>query len=158
MLKIGFNLFVLLFLVACASSPPPNIPLDETFVTTIEENHLKLFVFSVTPPGSPGKDGQPMGQVRHSGRPPVENSGSRSRPDKGELREQMKEIVYSRLDARLSENGFCRDGYITLESFIDYGKSRIRGECVDGATEEDYEKFPNSEAQVKSMENIGAKG
>lgn len=158
MLKLGFSLSAFLMLTACASAPPPNIPLDEIFVTTIEDNHLKLFVFSVTPPERAGVDGITSDEVRHSGRPPVENSGGRPRPNKSELREQMKEIVYSRLEARLSENGFCRDGFIILESFIDYGKSRIRGECLDGATEEDYKKFPNIEAQAKSSEKMSAQG
>jgi len=144
MLKTGFSLILAVFLVACASSPPPDPPLEETFVTTIEDNDLKLFVFSVSPPSAADKDGRPTDQVRHSGRPPVEKGDGRANPGRGELREMMKEIVFRRLEAKLSDTGFCREGYITLESFVGQGKSRVRGECVDGASAEDYKNFPNS--------------
>ena len=41
----------------------------------------------------------------------------------------------------LEENGYCREGYYTLDTLISYGNGSLRGECKEAATAEDRERF-----------------
>jgi hypothetical protein len=47
------------------------------------------------------------------------------------------------VQTRLETTGYCRDGYLTLERYHANGMARIRGECRDGASDSDRERFPN---------------
>ena len=47
------------------------------------------------------------------------------------------------VQARLDTTTYCRDGYLTLEHYQANGIARIRGECREGATDNDREQFPN---------------
>ena len=53
--------------------------------------------------------------------------------------------IKEKLDARLAETGYCREGYIVLGRRMDRGRSFIRGECKEEATADDREKFTNSD-------------
>lgn len=37
--------------------------------------------------------------------------------------------------------GYCREGYFELSRMIESGRGEIRGECKEGATDADRQKF-----------------
>ncbi|AAN55821.1 hypothetical protein HRJ35_15570 [Shewanella oneidensis MR-1] len=45
------------------------------------------------------------------------------------------------LEKTLEMTGYCREGYFELSRMIESGRGEIRGECKEGATEEDKQKF-----------------
>jgi hypothetical protein len=56
-------------------------------------------------------------------------------------RELWIEQVELGLEKTLAMSGFCRDGYHELNRFIDFDRAEIRGECKEGASQEDKEKY-----------------
>ncbi|MEN8133609.1 MAG: hypothetical protein ABFS45_26285 [Pseudomonadota bacterium] len=135
-----FLFFVPMVLVACASNQAKQPEIEEIFVTDIKSNGIKLFNYTVTvsrPSGSRGG----TGRGKRGGESGKQERGSAGRPD----RESMMKGIKEKLDARLSETGYCREGYIVLGRSIGRGRSFIRGECKEGATEDDRTKFSNSD-------------
>jgi hypothetical protein len=45
------------------------------------------------------------------------------------------------LEKTLKMTGFCREGYMELSRIIERGRGEIRGECNEGASEADKQKF-----------------
>lgn len=45
------------------------------------------------------------------------------------------------LEKTLEMTGYCREGYFELSRVIESDRGEIRGECKEGATEEDQQKF-----------------
>jgi len=134
-------LFVPLILAACASSQMKQSEIEEMFVTDIKPNGIKLFNYSVTMSRSDGSH-RVSGRGKSGGEGGVSGGG----PAGWYGRESgMKEKMHEKLNARLTETGYCREGYIVLGSSIGGGRSFIRGECKEGATEDDRKKFANSQ-------------
>ena len=133
-------LFVPMMLVACASNQTIKPEIEEIFVTDIKPNGIKLFSYTVTVSRSSGSRSGTGGGKR-GGEGGKQGGGATGRPD----RESMMKGIEEELDARLAETGYCREGYIVLGRRIDRGRSFIRGECKEGATADDREKFPNSD-------------
>lgn len=52
-----------------------------------------------------------------------------------------KEMIYQRLESKLAETGYCREGYMELDFFMSRGQSQIKGECNDGASDNDRKIF-----------------
>jgi len=67
--------------------------------------------------------------------------GNGSTTDRSSMKKRFNEKVEEKLLAKLEETGFCREGYFEFGSSIGRGESFIRGECKEGATEEDCKKF-----------------
>ena len=138
--KLLIMLFAPTLLVACASNQTKQPEVEEIFVTDIRSNGIKFFNYTVTvsrPSGS--RSGTGRGKRGAGGG--KQGGGSAGRPD----RESMMKGVEEKLDVRLAETGYCREGYIVLGRRIDRGRSFIRGECKEGATADDREKFTNSD-------------
>jgi hypothetical protein len=66
------------------------------------------------------------------------------RPGRESMMNQTKERINEKLDSKLAETGYCREGYIELDSYVGKGQSQIRGECKEGATDSDRKKFANA--------------
>lgn len=45
------------------------------------------------------------------------------------------------LEKTLAMSAFCREGYHELNRFIDFDRAEIRGECKEGASEQDKQKY-----------------
>jgi len=133
-------LLVPLILAACASNQMKQPEIEETLETDIKSNGIKLFKYTETarmPDGSY--------RVSSHGKSGGEGGMSGGGQDGWFDREsRIKEEMHEKLDARLTETGYCREGYIVLSSSIGGGRSFIRGECKEGATEDDRKKFANS--------------
>ena len=133
-------LFVFLFLSGCASNQRKNSEVNEILATNIESNGLKLFSYSLTmsmPQKGKGRGGR-TGRDKSGG-------GGGAKLDHESQKNRMKEMVYEKLELMLTDTGYCREGYIVLDRYFERGNSQIRGECKEGATENDRNKFPNSE-------------
>ena len=133
-------LFVPMMLVACASNQTIKPEIEEIFVTDIKPNGIKFFSYTVTE-SRPSGSRSGAGGDKRGGEGGKQGGGATGRPD----RESMIKGIKEKLDARLAETGYCREGYIVLGRRIDRGRSFIRGECKEGATADDREKFTNSD-------------
>lgn len=111
---------VLLVMVGCGNNMSKMQGVDEIFETEILDNDTKFFTFRLirrTPP-SPG--------VMSAGRPGDDLTMA---------------YLEARLEANLAENGYCRDGYLELDSSLAISQTFIRGECREAATEADRQRF-----------------
>ncbi|MDH4274727.1 MAG: hypothetical protein OEW08_06795 [Gammaproteobacteria bacterium] len=136
------------FAAACASHQEKDIFIEEAFVTNIKSNGIKIFVYNVMT-GQVDKavnDGKtlPGGSRRKKGKEAfVRNGVDSPRPGYVATHNPNHHQLLKSLDIKLAETGYCRRGYLELDNFFDRSRSQIRGECKDGATQEDREKFPN---------------
>lgn len=141
---------VILLLSGCANKPPVTGELNEIFVTDIKASGLKLFSYSITVNMSmPGADnqGRRQGKAMHGGGGGMGGGGrggqAKSGTDYNAMIDRIKQVIDENLEVKLAETGYCRDGYIELDSNIGKGRSQIRGECKEAATESDRNMFSN---------------
>ena len=165
--------FVSLFLVACASNQTRAPETKEEFATNIDQNGLKSFSYTVTMAmpetrgggkrgggmGGGGMRGGRMGGggmgggMRGGGMGGGKGGGGMRRggmqngatPDREAMVHRVKEVVYEKLRTKLSETGYCRESYTEIDNYFVKGRSQIRGECKESATEEDRMTFINDE-------------
>ena len=147
-----FVLILPLLLAACASNQWKPTEVDEVFVTDIKSSGLKIFNYSLTKTtpqasgsgerrgGSNGK-----GSGKHSGRGGNGSGYGGKGGGKSADESSMKPYFNEMLESKLKESGYCREGYIELDSYFGRGQLKMRGECEEGATEEDQIKFINKE-------------
>ena len=106
------------WLSACASTgPAPSF--DDTFATNISADGTKFFTYT---------------RHFHKGAP-----GNSHPTDDKKADTALRKAVQAKLEA----TGYCRDDYLTLEDYEANGVARIRGECRDGASDNDRTQFPN---------------
>ena len=107
-------LLVPLLMLACASNQKRQPEIKEIFVTDIKENGLKLFSYSVTM-SSPQKEmnGKGRGRIGVGGMHGRKGAGREGRES---MTHQNKEKINQKLDSKLVETGYCREGYIELNS------------------------------------------
>ena len=132
------------FLTACASSQWNPSEVNEIFVTDIKSSGLKIFTYSLTkntPQASSGSknSNRGKGSDSHGGR-----GGKGGGMGGGSGESNMKQYFNEMLESKLKSSGYCREGYIELNSYFGRGKLEMRGECEEGATEEDRMLFVNN--------------
>ncbi len=66
-----------------------------------------------------------------------------AKPDREAMMNRIKDVVYEKLKTKLSETGYCRESYTEIDNYFVKGRSQIRGECKESATEEDRINFIN---------------
>jgi hypothetical protein len=137
-----------LSLSACGSNSPRrqgSLP-TENFVTHIKTNGSKIFNYSlikkIPSQGQMGK-GRGKGGGMHGGMGGSMKGGKN--PDMNKMKAKMQEKATKKLSLRLAESGYCREGYMELDSFFERGHVTIKGECNETATAQDREKFINSD-------------
>lgn len=144
-------LILSLFITACASNQWQASEVEEVFVTDIKPGGLKIFNYSLTNTtaqasgkGKRGGNGNGKGTGKHdSGK----SGGYGDMGDGMSVNESsMKSYFNDMLELKLKNSGYCRQGYIELDSYFGRGQLQIRGECEEGATEEDRIKFVNKES------------
>ncbi len=145
----NYFLVLSLFLTACASNQWKSSEVDEVFITDIKPGGLKIFTYSltrVTPQTGGGGGGERggsngKGSGKHSGRGGKGSGHGGMGRGKSVDESGIKLYFNEMLESKLKKSGYCRDGYIELDSFYGRGQLNIRGECEEGATEEDRIKF-----------------
>ncbi len=125
-------------------------PVEDKFVTDIKGDGIKLFSYNIkyaTLPtmGQSLPQQQPMGNDRGSNgrKPPQNGNGPKQAPNSRRTADlsQWTQQVELGLNKTIAMTQFCREGYIELSRIIEAGRGEIRGECNDGANEEDLVKF-----------------
>lgn len=126
-----------LFMLACAGPQKKQPEIEEIFMTDIKENGIKFFSYSVAM-NSPQKrvDGRGVGRRGGKG-----SGGSAS----DSTMNRKKERIHEKLKSKLVETGYCREGYIEIDSYLGGSQYQIRGECEEGATDSDRKIFVNQE-------------
>lgn len=151
LLFTGLALF-LTALVGCSSSKDHSAL--GTVLTHIRDDGSKLFVFtSKTTRRVPRQvqEGNPQTGLPHP-------SKTQTQPNKSAQRSRMARRQNSggrtgnalllihllkALEQRLEHTGYCREGYLPLGSYLEFGQFEIRGECRETATKEDRLMFPD---------------
>lgn len=147
----NYFLVFILFLTACASNQWKPSEVDEIFVTDIKPGGLKIFNYSLTKTmpqaNGGGKRGGGRGAGMHGGGRGGKGGGHGDmggrKPDN---ESSMKQYFNDMLKLKLEKSGYCREGYIELDSYSGRGRLQVRGECEEGATEEDRIKFVNNKS------------
>lgn len=144
----NYFLVLLLSLTACASNQWESYEVEEIFVTDIKTSGLKIFNYSLTnstaQASGNGKRGGGKGTGKHGGGKGGGYGGmGGGRPNN---ESSMKPYFTGMLEAKLEKSGYCREGYIELDSYFGRRQLKMRGECEEGATEEDRIKFVNKES------------
>ena len=152
----NYFLVLSLFLTACASNQWKSSEVDEVFVTDIKPGGLKIFNYSLTKTSTQTSGGgerggnSSKGSGKHSGRGGKGGgkSGGHGSVGSGKSDNEsgMKPYFNEMLESELKKSGYCRHGYIELDSYSGRGQLQMRGECEEGATEEDRIKFVNNES------------
>lgn len=124
-------LSILLGAAGCAHHQPGpgDIVPGSEFNANILDDGTKLFVFSV-PMARPGKGGDIRREMDD---------------DEAQMQRARREVSRpgpQAMQAMLAQNGYCREGYLVLEQYEHQRRYVTRGECRDGATEQDRERFP----------------
>ena len=144
----NYSLLLLYSLTACAGTEWQPSEVEEVFVTDIKASGLKIFDYSLTnntpqasakrSAGGKQGDGKGMGGGK---------SGGYGRMGGGNYdnHSSMKPYFNNMLEAKLKKSGYCRQGYYQLDSYFGRGQLKMRGECVEGATDEDRINFANKE-------------
>ncbi len=150
----NYFLVLLLSLTACASNQWESSEVEEVFVTDIKTSGLKIFNYSLTKttPQASGRSergANNKGSGKHAGRGGMGGkSGGYGGMGGGKSVDEssMKPYFNDMLESKLKKSGYCREGYIELDSYFGRGQLQMRGECEEGATEEDRIKFVNQES------------
>ncbi len=121
-----------LLLQACSSTPPA-AGITEQFTPQILDNGTKMFRYEF----SRGDKLRPVFAYDQSGG----FSDGRDVYSAEELRKKNQRHLQFAVPRLLEENGYCREGYYTLDTLISYGNGSLRGECKEAATAEDRERF-----------------
>ena len=147
----NYFLVLLLSLTACASNQWESSEVEEGFVTDIKTSGLKIFNYSLTraTPQASGRSANNKGSGKHAGRGGMGGKGGGyggMGGGKSADESSMKPYFNDMLESKLKKSGYCREGYIELDSYFGRGQLQMRGECEEGATEEDRIKFVNQES------------
>lgn len=118
LLKPFIILLAASWLSACASRGPEMI-YNDNFETDITADGTKFFIYTRHFHKKPSGDDRPL--------------------DEQQADAALRRAVQEKLNA----TSYCRDGYLTLEDYEANGIARIRGECRDGASDDDRKQFPN---------------
>lgn len=124
-------------LAGCSNTPPAHLAQQNSyFRTLITPQQIKRFELTSLP-----KRVDPLNTLhRRSAQYDDESSDAWVlRKTEAYLQYQVKSMVES--------TGYCKQGYILLGRFAGESQYRLRGECKDLATSEDYTDFPNTIAQ-----------
>ncbi|WP_157209893.1 hypothetical protein [Marinimicrobium agarilyticum] len=125
-------LIPLLLLAACSSGGRHYHGFQETLSIEVLPNTSKLFTYRLSMPESMRR---PLVQVYES---PKEAAQHRRR-------EPLGESAYRQLRADTERavrvTGYCREGILELDYRLSYEEMWMRGECKEGATEKDRERF-----------------
>ena len=106
--------------------------------TDIRSNGIKLFTYKAKLASS----NDSIDQLPHQQRMEQAKRSKRSRPYEVDLTDWTQQIELG-LSKTLEMTGYCREGYMELSRLIEVDRGEIRGECNEGATQADRNKFPS---------------
>ncbi len=128
------------------------------FATHIFDDDSKQFVYTVDLPdltkgGEGGKGGGRPGNTTghisggsNRGLYGGVSAGTSNRKSSGKTDGRMQgraAMLMNALEKELKKSGFCRDGYKQLDRMMEPQQTFIKGECIEAASSNDREVFPN---------------
>lgn len=130
---------------ACASKPElaPIGPVTDKFSTEILADGTKLFEYRID-----------IAQHKHSSKAqspwqlanaPVQVSQHRGNRRQADKPSQLELHMLNNVEQRLQQTGYCAKDYYELSRLVMHDHAEFRGECYDGATAADKEKFANND-------------
>lgn len=140
LMKMCATLLLVQLLTACAGSKTDPADFEDKvkdrFRTDIRGNGIKLFTYNA----KLAQTDKYLAQLPHQQRAEQAKSIKRSRRNTVDLSDWTEQIELG-LIKTLDMTGYCREGYMELSRIIEVGRGEIRGECNEGATEEDIKNF-----------------
>jgi hypothetical protein len=138
-----------IFILAACGSKPELEPMDfagqfkDKFSTQIKGDGIKLFVYKakIATASDRNINDAPPHKQRIDRRKQDARSYAKEMRDKEEFLEIWAQQVQLGLDKTIAMTGYCKNGYIELSRYLEAERGEIRGECHDGATQEDRVKF-----------------
>jgi len=146
---------VFICMVGCSSNQKNEVP-QGYLATNISDDGSKQFVYTVELPESTGqgkrgkgkgRPGNVAGQVRGSsnrglsGGVTAGTGGKGGRSGRGQ--QGRAGLLNDAVEAELKKTGYCRDGFMELDRMMEPGQTFVKGECVEAASVNDREEFPN---------------
>jgi len=135
------------FIIAsgCASHKPDaddfKNRVKDRFKTDIRSNGIKLFTYKakLEIPDDSNTELAHRERINQLKKQSRSKNSKRSiyTPDLSDWTEQIE----LGLSKTLNMTGYCREGFMELSRIIEVGRAEIRGECNEGATDEDRAKF-----------------
>jgi len=135
------------FIIAsgCASHTPDaddfKNRVKDRFKTDIRSNGIKLFTYNakLEMPDDNNTELAHRERINQLKKQSRSKNSKRSiyTPDLSDWTEQIELGLSKTLDM----TGYCREGFMELSRMIEVGRAEIRGECNEGATDEDRAKF-----------------
>src|SRR5690625_4091071 len=132
---VGLLLSLAGLLVGCNTVARSQAGMLESLDVEIRPNDSKLFGY---------RREEPTGARAHEAQVQRMRAQRRGGPgagprDRGGVRSYR--LLRANTQRALLSTGFCRDGYLELDRRISINVLWLRGECRDGATDEDRERF-----------------
>lgn len=133
--RATFTATLLAALVAGCNTAPPKWDIPPSFATNITSGGIKFFTYTLKKPEREERLRATAGR----------NPGLQRTPS-SKQRKRDKNKLTDKVDLFLAENGYCREGYFILDQYIGPAETVLRGECKEGATEQDRMRFspPNA--------------
>lgn len=125
-----------LLLSGCVSGPPEPPVHTDVFATQIKDNDAKIFGFSMLT--GPARDAASGGGQR----PPRGDTGRKPSSGADNYAQKMT-LLHNRVEQKLADTGYCRQGYIEIDTYETNKRIHLMGECNESATTADREQFPN---------------
>lgn len=129
-----------IFLSACANKSRPQVKQPDMFATSIKNDNEKVFNFSIS--ARQGEGGSKRGGA---GGPPPKHGSENKNQAKGDMaNESPLDVLFTHLETKLSDTGYCREGYTEIDTYESSGRLHILGACNEVATPEDKRQFANN--------------
>lgn len=137
---LPLTLLVPIVLSACAGKPKPQPKEPDMFATNIKDTNRKVFNFSISANQDKGDNKPERGGA---GGPPSK-AGNKSKTKSENPQERLLDELFAHLETTLSDTGYCREGYIEIDTYESSGRLHILGACNEVATPEDKRQFANN--------------
>lgn len=121
-------LALIVLCTACSTTERRFTQMEETLAITIMPDRSKQFIYRLNLPAGAPPDPLVVPRRTEGYRP--------AQPDRRAY-QRLRENV----DLALARTGYCRAGYLELDRRLAAHTLWLRGECREGATDEDMENF-----------------
>ncbi len=115
-------------------------PVEDRFITNIKGDGIKLFTYNIKYAALPTMEQPHQHRIDDIKRKQRPNDSKHSGKGAVALSQWTQQVELG-LNKTIAMTQFCREGYIELSRIIEQGRGEIRGECNDGANEEDLARF-----------------
>lgn len=127
-----------LLVSGCSSGPDPERyagQIRDQLTTDIKGNGLKLFTYKARLAMPPALNAAP---------PKSRREAMKRASQMQQAREDFQDQFDWGLNRTLEMTGFCREGYLELFRLVEADRGELKGECNEGASDADIQRFGNA--------------